>query len=236
MTMNSSKTPAVITVFLLYFAGLFLLVGLGSWQLMRGLEKSALEGLVTSRGNTVQEIDQAVERWDTLAYSRARVTGEWQTGLTLMLDNRVSEGRGGVEIFTPILMRDGNAILVNRGWVPRQSGRTAVPEIPEAIDSGTAEGQLYVPQKGFTLGPAYTEEKNFPVLVQYLDMAQLSTLLGLTLVDAVLVLDSPAEGFKKIWRPYIVDAERHYGYALQWWGLALVMIVFGLIWRKTAKR
>ena len=111
-----------------------------------------------------------------------------------------------------------------------------MPDISEGSSSGIAEGQLYIPQTGFTLGPAFTQKESFPVLIQYLDMVQMSALLDLPLVDAVLVLDPADEGFKKIWKPYIVDAKRHYGYALQWWGLAAVMIVFGLIWRKTAKR
>ena len=236
MTMNPSKTPVVIAVYSLFFAGLLLLLGLGTWQLLRGMEKSALEALVSSRADTVLDIDRAAPSWDDMVYTRVRVTGNWQTNRSLMLDNRVSGGQGGVEIFTPLVMRDGSAMLVNRGWIPRQQGTSVMPDIPGINDSAEVEGLLYIPQPGFTLGPAYTQAETFPVLIQYLDMAQLSTLLGLSLVNAVVVLDPPSQGFKKIWKPYIVDAERHYGYALQWWGLAVVMIVFGLIWRKSAKR
>ena len=102
-------------------------------------------------------------------------------------------------------------------------------------------GQLYLPKKGFTLGRAYNEQPDappaWPRVIQYFDAPALSAALGTALQPAALALDSnhPA-AFARIWQAYTMTATRHYAYAAQWWGLAITLIVFGIIWRRQSTR
>ena len=231
MTAKPGKMPAAGAVYLLYCCGLCLLLGLGAWQLARGLEKTALEQRIAARGAGMIAVTGPDADWQSLAYATVRLHGTWLPERTLLLDNRVHNGRLGVEVFTPLALGAG-AILVNRGWVPRPPGSALDPALLQVAADTPAEGRLYLPEPGFTLGPAFAGEPTFPALIQYLDMAQLSELLAMPLVRAAVVLDRPAPGFKTIWQPYVMDARRHFGYAVQWWGLAAVMLVFGLLWRR----
>jgi cytochrome oxidase assembly protein ShyY1 len=50
------------------------------------------------------------------------------------------------------------------------------------------------------------------------------------------LLDADAEGFVREWSPPGMPPERHFSYAIQWWGFAGVLLVlyFGLNFRKVS--
>ena len=37
----------------------------------------------------------------------------------MLLRNRVRDGEGGYDVLTPLVLDDGTAVVVDRGWVPR---------------------------------------------------------------------------------------------------------------------
>jgi len=117
---------------------------------------------------------------------------------------------------------------------------TAVDAV-DAVDAAPAiRGRLYLPQKGFTLGPAHDPAAARPgglEVFQYFDAAAMSAVFGGELQPAVVALDAahPA-AFERIWRAAATPAARHIGYAVQWWGLAVTLLVFGFIWRRRAVR
>lgn len=237
MRNSSGKTAAVYVVFLL---SLSLLVALGGWQWHRGLEKAAIEKLLARSSHQYITIDRAPPNWRDLAYRRVRLEGDWQTGRVFLLANRIHRSRPGYEVFSPFrLAGDGATLLVNRGWI--ESATTDTPQTSLLDDAG-ATGQLYLPNKGFALGPAYDDQPSagapqWPKVIQYLDAAALSAALGTALQPVALVLDPdhPA-AFVRIWQAYAMNATRHFAYAAQWWGLAATLLVFGVIWRRQSTR
>ena len=231
MTMNPAKRKAKPWLVLLYFAGLVLLLSLGFWQFQRGLEKVDLESSMTDAG--VVSLNSPGIDWNTLNYAQVTVSGVLDLSRSFLLDNRIHKGAGGYEVLSPLATVDREqVILVNRGWVPKND----VPNL-NGIEGVELTGQLYLPKLGFTLGPAYTESEAWPRIIQYLDLAAMSQALGQPVSPVVIVLDSgPDQGYTRIWQPYVMDPMKHYGYAAQWWGLAIVFIVFGLIWRRMAGR
>ena len=251
---NPSGNPSV-AVYVVFFLSLSLLLSLGGWQWHRGLEKAAIEKLLGAQKNPPKNqyttIDRAPPNWSALAYRQVRLEGDWWTGRVFLLANRTHRGRLGYEVFSPFqLAGDGATLLVNRGWIDRadvsvtDASATDTLTMPPTTPSTTgtpehagAKGQLYLPKKGFTLGPAYNAQPDappaWPKVIQYFDAAALSAALGTALQPAALVLDSnhPA-AFARIWQAYTMTATRHYAYAAQWWGLAITLIVFGIIWRR----
>lgn len=220
-----------IAYYLLYFSGLTILVAMGWWQLQRGLEKSALAEQL-ARPQTPAVICARPASWQPLQYRELSLCGRWQTARSFLLDNRIHNGRLGYEVFSPFELTDAT-LLVNRGWVDKMTvldGRFDV-HLPDTMT--TISGQLARPQRGFTLGTAYIPPIQWPLVIQYLDYAVLTELSEVALTRAVLVLPSTADArLTRIWQPFVVTAARHYAYCVQWWGLAVVMLIFGYIWRR----
>ena len=220
--------------FLFAFALMILLI-LGSWQLMRGFEKARIVRASSTSSAQLLEINQVGESWDDLAYQYVALEGNWLPEKTFLMDNRIHNSQQGYEVLVPFVLNgDQSIVLVNRGWLPR-SGMGEL-EFPAPNVTQWVKGQIYKPHKGFTLGATYTGQVQWPLSILYYDMDQLSAALGRRLNQYVLVLDpTEPQSLTKIWQPGNVTPARHYAYATQWWGLALTLIVFGFIWRRSAK-
>ncbi len=208
-----------------------LLLVLGTWQLLRGLDKAQIEQRYIEPSKPLA-LSARTQNWTELDYRPAHLIGDWQWEREFLLENRIHQGQPGYEVLTPFeLAHDKALVLVNRGWVGN----------PEAVGASTPwgdenpHGVLYRPNPGFTLGPTVSGEVRWPQTVLYLDIAALSDHLGRKIEAAVLVLD-PAHpaAYTRIWQPVALSASRHYGYAIQWWGLALTLLVLGCIWRRKA--
>ena len=228
------KKPAKVIIHALYFAGLGVLILLGGWQLVRGLEKQAIDRQLTAGGDSPVRLDRTTENWQTLNHQQVELNGKWLQEKVFLMENRVYNGTVGHELWAPFLLKeDDMVILVNLGW------STDVQALPIAgandTDNVTVTGQLILPGTGFTLGPAYTDQSTWPRRIQYFERTELSKALGMSIAPAILVIDpGESQSLIRIWKPYAMDATRHIGYAVQWWGLAVVLIVFGIIWLKNS--
>ncbi len=238
MTTNTDKRPANLGVVVIYLVCLSLLLGLGAWQVHRGFEKKQIENSLSEQQNRKISLNRRHKNWSEIQYKTVELEGYWLAGKAFLLDSRVYKGKLGYEWLNPLqLAGDGSVVLVNRGWVEKdQVGETMLgtdkPGVSEKIS-----GQFYLPDKGFTLGPTLTNKKSWPKIIQYFDQSALSSALGVDLEPGIVVLDSnPDHGLIRIWSPYTINAVRHYGYALQWWGLALVLIIFGYIWGRNSNK
>ena len=137
-------------------------------------------------------------------------------------------GQVGFEVLTPFNLVNGGAILVNRGWVELADAESVM-----APDQAPPSGVMYLPESGFRLGHTFDGEPTWPQPALYLELDAMSDRLGQALAPMVLVLDDthPA-AFVRLWQPTNMPATRHYGYAVQWWGLFLALLVLGLYWRR----
>lgn len=224
-------TAGRVITLLLFSCALAILLGLGTWQLVRGLEKAKINDQVATGRQTEKRLLAQPDNWADLDYSLAIFAGNWREEKSFLLANRLLQGRPGYEVLTPWEFPDGSWILVNRGW--RSDTETKNFGITKVQSDQPPSGQLYRPSKGFTLGQTWSGEIDWPLEVLYYDMPALSRALEHSLAPAVLVLNQQhPDSFVTIWRPTTITPERHYAYAAQWWGLALTLIVFGLIWRR----
>ena len=137
----------------------------------------------------------------------------------------------------PFRLRNDKLILVNRGWVKQGQENT----LPTLQDQQAPTGMLYLPKKGFTLGeaiqPEVMQSKQWPKVSLYMDLTQFSLALQQPISPLVLVLDADnANSLTRIWKPVVIQPERHYAYALQWFGIAIAFIIFGIIWFRRLRR
>jgi surfeit locus 1 family protein len=205
-------------------------VALGYWQVARSREKQALI-VAFERGDT-KTVPLSITPVDQLPrYQRVSTSGRYEPERQVLLDNMPSgTGQPGYRVLTPFRRADGGALLlVDRGWVPLGLDRSRVP--PVAVDAGprTVTGRLDgLPVPGLRIGAARaTGAAGWPLVLNFPVTADLEAALGEPAERRILLLDATEpDGFERAWHPSIGSPpERHVGYAIQWFALALVLVV-----------
>jgi len=104
-------------------ASMALTAKLGFWQLQRAQDKINRASLIAQRMGEADwpasELAKAPEDLPQQLHRSVRVTGTWLAQHTVHLENRQMNGRPGFITLTPLLLSDGTAVLVQRGWQPR---------------------------------------------------------------------------------------------------------------------
>jgi len=223
------KTKTIVLA-VIYCLGLLLLTTLGTWQINRGLHKSDVLSLVQPKLKEYPVLSELPDDSSALNYQEAHLSGNWNTTQVFRLDNRMNKGQLGYELITPFQLSGGQTILVNRGWVAQHEADKA--PLPQ---SDTISGTLYLPKKGYTIGdsiqPAELNSEHWPKVSLYMDLEVFTEALKQPVSPLLLVLDeNHTDSLKRIWKAVVILPERHYAYALQWYGLAIVYIIFGVIW------
>jgi len=212
-------------------------LSLGWWQLSRAAQKQALQAAVLAQGAKPVLDSMALQTAAAplaLVHQRAHLKGTWVSGSTVFLDNRPMDGRVGFFAMTPFLLQESKAaILVQRGWVPRNfEDRTRLPHIETPTGVVEIEGRMAPPPaKLYELGGA-----GAGAIRQNLDLAQFRTETGLALVAVTLQqTGAPSEGLLRDWAAVNAGVDRHYGYAFQWFGLAALIAVL-YFWFQIVRR
>jgi surfeit locus 1 family protein len=216
---------------------LVLFVGLGRWQWHRGEAKQALWSAYERSDS--RSVPGALVDFDTAQrFTRVALTGHFDAAHQFLLDNRSHAGKPGYEVLTPFLLESGRRILVNRGWIPFDGYRDRLPDVSLASDPSTiVQGRLdELPTPGLASGRAPPEAGDaWPKLTSFPTHEELESVLGEKLARRILLLDPQASnGYVREWSPPGMAPERHFSYAIQWWGFAAVLLVlyFALNFRK----
>ena len=205
---------------------------LGRWQLERGRAKAAyLEDHAAALAREPVGFAAAFE-----AGVPVRVAGEgrYDDTVTVLLDNRVRDGRAGAEVLTLFRPADGSrALIVDRGWIPLPPDRSVAPLAPVGDAPTRVSGLLVAPPStGLELGTLRFARGEPPPLWPRFDLEVLERATGVPLARAVVLLDDDAEnGYARGWRPLpnTLPPERHRGYAMQWFALAATVVVVALV-------
>ena len=214
--------------------GMATTASLGRWQLNRAAEKEARQASVDAQSNK-QLVDTSLLMVTadptTLVHRHALLRGQWLGDQTLYLDNRQMHDKVGFFAVTPLRLEGSDhVILVQRGWVQRNfEEREKVPAIETPSGNVTLEGRIAPPPgKLFELGTP-----SLGPIRQNLDISQMQAqrraqgnapLLPVLLVQT----GAPSEGLVRDWPAVNLGVEKHYGYALQWFGMAALMAVLYL--------
>jgi len=205
-------------------------VALGVWQLQRAAEKRALIEMI-EQGTAAPAVPLPATRAGLARgeYHRVRARGHFLVERQFLLDNQILDGRVGFDVLTPLALADGRTVLVDRGWIGAGPGREPVgPVGPD--DAGPLEvtGRIWLPESGLAIGAALAPSQagTWPRLTTRVDFAALSGALGQPLVHAVVRAqgDAPWVLQPRPLKPEFGPA-RHYGYAVQWFALALTVVV-----------
>jgi surfeit locus 1 family protein len=163
---------------------------------------------------------------------RVQLSGRWLAERSVFLDNRPMSGRVGFYVLTPLALDDGTVLLVQRGWWPRDAAeRTRVAAPPPPAGEVSIGGRLALaPSRWVELAP-----EDSGAIRQNLDLDAFARATGLPLLPWVLVQsDEPAgaasgDGLARRWPEPASDVHKHYGYAVQWFALAALVVAL-LLW------
>lgn len=201
---------------------------LGVWQLDRAAQKVALQAARDARGRqpplTTDQLAALVALADGDAgpwYRKAVVTGHWMADETIYLENRTMNGRPGFFVLTPLLLADGRAVVVQRGWLPRDPReRTAIVPYRTATGRVQVAGRIApTPSRLYELGAAAAGP-----IRQNLDLTEFARETRRALLPLVIVQEGAGadgdDGLARQWPEPASDVHKHYGYAFQWFGLS----------------
>ena len=205
-------------------------ISLGCWQLNRAAEKEALQaGMDAQSSKHLVNAATLLASADpaSLVHQHALLRGQWLADQTVYLDNRQMHAKVGFFVVTPLRLEGSDQLLlVQRGWVARNfEERDKVPAIETPAGSVAVEGRMApLPGKLFELGTP-----SAAAIRQNLDLAQLRQQLKAPVLPVILVQTGPAsEGLLRDWPAVNLGVEKHYGYALQWFGMAALMALLYL--------
>ena len=214
----------------LIIATLALLISLGFWQLDRADEKRAIEDQIANANANDVELITDVDLLSEKEYYHVRLQGSYIKDKQFIYDNQIVDQISGYYVLTPFVLKgDSRAILINRGFIPWNGRRDQIADIDIGAKIAEVKVQISKPVKRMEL-KASEITQDFPVLVQALDVDEMSAIASLDFANIVGLLGPESEnGFVRKWDPYTGSIERHIGYAIQWFLMALVLSIIGTL-------
>jgi surfeit locus 1 family protein len=167
-------------------------------------------------------------------YQHVAASGHYDQDRQILIDNMVNAERAGYFVITPFALTGGGWVLVNRGWVPLGASRTVRPTIPVPSDTRQLRGRAdNMPSPGIQMGTKAELAPPYPVVASFPSHADIARLLResswATATDLVLLDPGEPDGYVRNWSAPGFPPMRHVGYAVQWFALALTLLVLYVV-------
>jgi surfeit locus 1 family protein len=225
---QAPRSTATLIVFAAAFAfafGGFLMLGI--WQVERRTWKLDLIERVEARVSAAPVAAPARAAWPAITaardeYKHIRLDGHFLPAKNTRVQAVTALG-AGYWLLTPFQTNDGDVVLVNRGFIPPSwQGETQVPA------ATAVSGLLRLPE---TRGGFLRENDAAANRWYSRDVAAIAAARGLPavapyFVDADADIAAPT-AFPRGGLTVIHFANNHFGYALTWFGLALMVAAAG---------
>ncbi|MGI9511860.1 MAG: SURF1 family protein [Anderseniella sp.] len=234
-------------------AGIALLVGLGSWQVLRLQWKLDLiekrNSSLTGNPVTIYDIEAGMEHGYDVDFLRVRLNGYYRHDATRHV-YRARGKRPGYQVITPFIDKSGFVVFVDRGFIDQR-----MLKVPIAGDTRKPEGELTI--TGVTRNRAsdrnmFSPEADTGKGVWYwYDLVGLSASMPSDLLEgyqgpepitsAMFVQLEPGgePGASKWPEPEDLKVElpnNHLQYAFTWYALALVLAVMSWLFVRKRRR
>jgi surfeit locus 1 family protein len=228
-----SLTPRGIIATLFVFAVAVTCIRLGFWQLDRRKQRAQINAAIESRWTADPVVlDHSPRDTTGWLFRKVSVQGSLDDARSIVLPGHSFRGAPGVHILTPLLLGNGSAVLVNRGWAPAADGATVELDSLRGDFAGSATGLVLPFPSGRTASsdagtaPAASTDEFRRVWFAMDEAAlrqQFPYELGRVQVQ-LLPGDSPAQLPLRL-PPPALDPGPHLGYAIQWFSFAVIAVV-----------
>ena len=210
---------------LLMIIAVSILVYLGTWQVSRAHEK---ERMLNSfeQSNNLTPVEWQGNIQNPPADQLIKTQGKYLDTI-LLLDNQHYRHQFGYDVLSPLLLDNGSIVLVDRGWVVGDSLREKFPEISVPNSKIKLIGHVYYPSsKVWVLGPEIENKNNQLAIIEDINTKNLSLFLHKSVYPFIIRLDARDPwSYVRDWQVVAMSPARHYGYAVQWFAMALVVFI-----------
>jgi surfeit locus 1 family protein len=234
-------TDWVFAALMLALAGVCIF--LGHWQMDRLAEKEALIAAVDQRIDADPVPVPDAKTWASLdtasmLYQPVELTGAYRYTQTITVFTSLSNAKGqysgpGYWVVTPFELAAGGTVFVNRGFVPEQYQEAAALGDLHGEDPGvvTVSGLLRMPETAGFMTP----DANMSDRIEWVrDPERMAKMVDPALAPfAPFYVDLPAgaEGsLPQGGETVITFPNNHFGYALTWYGFAIIAVVMLGFW------
>lgn len=222
--------PTVLAVCLLA-----LTLAAGRWQLMRAESKQALAARLEARmAQPPLLLEQGVAETEFLVGRRVVALGHFDAARQIYVDNRNIQGRSAYQVYAPLVLADGRALLVDRGRVAHEFG-SPPPQVPPPAGKVRIAGIVMPPPGKFLELSRHTIAG---AVWQNLDLPRVAAMLPYPLMDVVLVqTGNGGDGLYRQWVRPDTGIERHWGYAFQWFAMsAAIVVIYGVLYVRRSRQ
>ena len=231
------RPPLIPSIIFVFFVAL--MTSLGFWQLDRAEEKKIILQQLSAENITL--INDVLLLNKLPKYSVIEMKGQFDDSYQFKLDNQFNNKQVGYHVFTPFIIDDLNSIImVNRGWIPKT--KKVLEKLPD--QKIRIKGRITnSPKVGIQLGEIEIIDSPKQTITYYEEdkinnfiAEKLCSLKKCSIQERILWLDPfTNNGFTREWNPVVMPAEKHTGYAVQWFSMTIVLIIIFIYWLKKTK-
>ena len=210
-------------------------VRLGIWQVHRLRQRRAFNvAALAARAAPAIDLDTViVSSTDAgsadLAGRRARAAGRYDRTHEIVLRGMTFDGAPGVQVVTPLLLPNGGAVLVKRGFVPAPDAVSAQLDGLDEPGAVSVRGIALPLERGGNRGAPLTHDGR--TTWRALDLTALRSRLPYPVLS-VYIHQTPDAALPPVPRRLplaALDDGPHLSYALQWFGFATTALIVAAI-------
>lgn len=230
--------------------GIGLAIRLGIWQLDRHAQRQAfISHIQAVQAMPVLDLNQRPlpANLDSMEYRQVTATGEYdfehQVALRNQVRSRMSGTDPGIALITPLILPDGQAVLVERGWIPLDYTTPASWRQFDEPGTVSLEGIIRLSMEKGEVGSALVDPTLSPGQARldfwnFVNLTRLEDQLTYPILN-VYIQQAPGSNLETL--PYRLmeqpdlDPGAHIGFALQWFFYAGLLFFGYPVWLKKQK-
>ena len=244
-------TPRWLGYLALTLVAAAVMVFLGNWQLDRYRARTAVndridagatmnpaplrDALPAPTGGPGSTGPAPAER---VTWTKVTATGRYDTANLVLVRGRTVDNKVGFEVLTPLVLADGTAVLVDRGWIPAApgAGATTQPSVPAAPSGDvTLSGRVVPSESGGTV-----DRRDGKLETRRISVARIAKQLPYPVAGGYVLLDEQTPAADPAFRAVPIGHAnnwQNFGYVVQWWIFAAMSLVgYGWVARREARR
>jgi cytochrome oxidase assembly protein ShyY1 len=236
-------TPRWLGILALTLAASAVMVLLGNWQLHRYQQRATTnERIDSAQMRAPVPLTEVLPGAGTIAgtagqpppaeaaWTRVTATGRYDAANTFVIRSRTVDEQVGFEAVVPLILDDGTAVLVDRGWLPPARGAATVTVQVPAPPTGpvTVVGRVHLSESR----PDPVSRRDGRLETRRIAVPQLAAELPYPVFGGYLLLDQQTPAADPAFSAIPAQHENDWqnaGYVVQWWIFA-AMALFGYGW------
>ncbi len=208
-------------------------VGLGIWQLDRLAQRRVFNAHVHAMQALQPLILAAQDDLTNMEYRAVKVSGTYDFANQVAIRDQFNDNQYGYHLVTPLQLVDGEAILIDRGWIPSAGNSSSsdwrkYDQPGEVILNGVIRLSQTSPNLGGVPDPTLTPGQTRLDFWVYVNLDRIHEQMPYPIYPVYIQLDpDPSRTNPPIPYQPVLDLSEgpHQSYAIQWFSFATLLLV-----------